>query len=237
MSGEINIILASAASIGFIHTLLGPDHYLPFIMMAKARKWSMMRTAVITSLCGLGHVAGSIALGFIGIGLGLAVGKLELIESYRGEIAAWAFIGFGLAYFIWALRRAYRNKPHTHFHDHADGDNHEHTHNHHKEHAHVHQKKNTVSITPWILFTIFVFGPCEALIPILMYPAAKNSSAGLLLVTAVFGFTTVITMLVVVMLGAFGVSFLPLGKLERYSHALAGFIIFASGAAIKFLGL
>ena len=37
-----------------------------------------------------------------------------------------------------------------------------------------------------ILFTIFVFGPCEPLIPILMYPAAKSSVAGMLLVAGVF---------------------------------------------------
>jgi hypothetical protein len=56
MTHEIWILIATAASIGFFHTILGTDHYLPFIVMSKARNWSMVRTAVITSLCGLGHV-------------------------------------------------------------------------------------------------------------------------------------------------------------------------------------
>ena len=40
MSPDISILLVTAASIGFIHTLTGPDHYLPFIVMSKARKWT-----------------------------------------------------------------------------------------------------------------------------------------------------------------------------------------------------
>ena len=37
------------ASLGFVHTVLGPDHYIPFIFMAKARKWTMRKTSLITS--------------------------------------------------------------------------------------------------------------------------------------------------------------------------------------------
>ena len=237
MSPEITVLLITAASIGFFHTLLGPDHYLPFIVMAKARQWSITKTTVITILCGIGHIAGSVALGLIGVAFGIAVGRLEIIESYRGDLAAWAFIAFGLVYFVWGLRRAIRNKPHTHIHFHSDGSEHEHIHTHNDEHAHVHDQKAKVNLTPWILFTIFVFGPCEPLIPILMYPAAQSSTIGMVLVAGTFGFFTISTMLAVVLLGSYGVNFLPLGKLERYSHALAGFIIFISGAGIKFLGL
>ena len=35
-------------------------------------------------------------LGFLGIALGIAVARLEGVESTRGEIAAWLLIGFGL---------------------------------------------------------------------------------------------------------------------------------------------
>ena len=237
MSSELTILLTTAASIGFFHTLLGPDHYLPFIVMAKARQWSIAKTAWITALCGIGHVGSSVVLGLIGVAMGVAVGKLVSVESARGELAAWAFIAFGLAYFIWGIRRAIKNKPHTHRHIHGDGSIHEHEHTHHDSHAHVHDTPAKANITPWILFTIFVFGPCEPLIPILMYPAAQSSWGEMVLVASVFSVITIGTMMTVVLLAAKGFSFLPMGKLERYSHALAGFIIFASGAGIKFLGL
>jgi len=236
MSSGLWILVVTAASIGFLHTLLGPDHYLPFIVMSKARKWSALRTAVVTFLCGVGHIMSSVVLGLIGVAAGIAVGRLKSIEGTRGPIAAWALIGFGLAYFVWGVRSAIRNKPHTHAHDHEDDGDHAHEHVHEGEHTHVHDKK-TVSITPWVLFTIFVLGPCEPLIPILMYPAAEGSVWGLLLVTAVFGVVTIATMMSVVMVMSLGISMVPLGRLERYSHAMAGAAILMSGAAIQFLGL
>lgn len=235
MQTEIIVLTITAASIGFFHTLLGPDHYVPFIIMSKARQWSLFKTIQISALCGFGHIASSILLGFIGILIGISVAKLELLESSRGNIAGWLLIGFGLAYFIWGLRKAHRNKAHTHRHAHEDGLAHAHKHNHIHHHAHVHQKEK--SITPWILFTIFVFGPCEPLIPILMYPAAQSSLLGLMVVTSVFAITTLLTMLSIIMISSFGIQFLPLGRLERYSHALAGATIFLCGAGIRFLGL
>jgi nickel/cobalt exporter len=234
---DLYLLAITAASIGFIHTLAGPDHYLPFIVMARARNWSMAKTAWITCLCGLGHIGSSVVLGLIGVAFGIAVSQLDGFESFRGNIAGWALIAFGLVYLVWGIRRAVRNRPHTHNHTHRDGDKHIHTHTHTEEHAHVHDKEQGVSLTPWILFTIFVFGPCEPLIPIVMYPAAQHSTTGLIMVTAVFGSVTILTMLTTVLIGSFGINLLPMGKLERYSHAMAGGSIFLCGVAIQFLGL
>jgi ABC-type nickel/cobalt efflux system permease component RcnA len=239
MNSELNALYITAASIGFIHTLFGPDHYLPFVMMSWARKWSVLRTIVITLLCGLGHIASSIVLGLAGVALGVFVQKLELIESVRGDIAAWLLIGFGLAYLVWGLRKAYRDRPHVHGHTHpADAqDDHMHAHTHNMEHMHVHDDKAGQSITPWMLFVVFVFGPCEPLIPILMYPAAEKSMFGLVMATIIFGTVTISTMLAAVLLARAGISFLPMKKIQRYSHAIAGATILLCGMAIVFLGL
>jgi sulfite exporter TauE/SafE len=237
VSQELIILTVTAASIGFFHTLFGPDHYLPFIVIAKARKWSLIKTTFITVLCGIGHIGSSVLLGIVGIALGIAVTKLETLESFRGNLAAWGLIAFGLMYFVWGLRRALRNRPHKHPHFHKDGDNHVHKHIHTEEHVHVHGSEGSINITPWVLFTIFVFGPCEPLIPILMYPAAKSSLSGLILVTSVFGGVTIMTMLGIVLISILGINFLPMARLERYNHALAGATIFLCGIAIQFLGL
>ncbi len=237
MPNELLILITAAASIGFFHTLLGPDHYLPFIMMSRSGRWSLCKTTWVTVMCGAGHVAGSILLGGLGIVLGIGVSKLEAVESFRGGIAAWALIAFGIVYFVWGVRKALRNKPHKHFHIHEDRATHLHTHVHTKEHTHVHEKQSAKKLTPWVLFTIFVLGPCEPLIPLLMYPAAKGSLSGLVLVTGVFGGVTIITMLSVVMISTLGINFLPIRRLERYTHAFAGATICLSGMAIQFLGL
>jgi hypothetical protein len=112
---------------------------------------------------------------------------------------------------------------------------HNHKHTHHKEHTHIHD--STQDMTPWILFTIFVLGPCEPLIPLVIYPAAQNSLTGLLLVIGVFGLVTITTMLTIVVISVRGLELLPMQSLRRYMHALAGGAIFLSGVAIKFLGL
>lgn len=238
LNSEIILLTWTAASIGFVHTILGPDHYLPFVMMAKVRGWSLAKTSWITLLCGGGHVLSSIVLGLLGVYLGAEVLKLEMLEAYRGTIAAWLLIGFGFAYFVWGLHKAIKNKKHSHIHLHGNGLVHEHQHSHTSEHAHVHdQKSSSKDITPWILFTIFILGPCEALIPILMYPAAKSSISGMFVVVGVFSLTTVATMLSIVVLSTWGIGMARLGKLERYTHAIAGGTICFSGLAIMFLGL
>jgi sulfite exporter TauE/SafE len=236
MSDELLILTITATSIGFFHTLLGPDHYLPFIMMSRAGRWSLRKTALITVLCGIGHVSSSVVLGFLGIALGIGVSKLEGIETFRGNLAAWALIAFGLTYFVWGIRYALRHKSHEHLHIHEGGINHSHKHSHIGEHSHPHGREGT-KITPWVLFIIFVLGPCEPLIPILMYPAAKNSFLGLVLVITIFGAITIITMLGVVLLSIFGINIIPTTRMERYTHAVAGGIICFCGISILFFGL
>jgi len=237
MTQGIQVLTITAASIALFHTLLGPDHYLPFIVMSKAGRWSMMKTVWITLLCGFGHIAGSVVLGFLGIVLGLGVNKITNLEAGRGSLAAWMLIAFGFAYLVWGIRNVYRNKKHIHLHVHQDGTYHTHTHNHRKEHTHLHEEKVNKKLTPWVLFIIFILGPCEPLIPIVMYPAAEHDYVGLAWVTGVFGVITIVTMLSVVVVSTYGINFLPLGKLEKYAHALAGGTIMLSGMAIILLGL
>jgi sulfite exporter TauE/SafE len=236
MNTDIDILCWTGATIGFLHTVLGPDHYLPFIVMNRARKWSSIKTAWITFACGLGHVLSSVVLGLIGIAFGIAVMKLEAFEAFRGNLAAWALIGFGFAYMGWGVRRGIRNRPHTHLHLESQGAP-AHSHTHDGEHFHAHEPEQKANITPWILFTIFVLGPCEPLIPLLMYPAAQHSLSGTVLVATVFSAVTISTMLGIVMAASWGISFARLGKLERWTHALAGGTICLSGLAIQFLGL
>lgn len=239
----IGVLCATAGGLGFMHTLLGPDHYVPFVAMSRVGGWSLAKTTVVTVLCGVGHVLSSVVLGIVGVAVGIAVFKLETVEGLRGELAGWLLLAFGLAYFVWGVHRAIRNKPHTHAHMHAGGIVHHHEHAHADDHAHVHAppyapgqqpatKEKSGSLTPWILFTIFVFGPCEPLIPMLMYPAAQGSAWGIALVTLVFGVTTLATMTTIVVAVYLGAARLTLGRFQRYGHAAAGFLVVACGAAM-----
>ena len=225
-------LLITAATVGFLHTILGPDHYLPFIVISKAKKWSILKTTWVTALCGLGHILSSVVIGFVGIFFGVALSRIEFIESYRGNIAGWLLLGFGLAYMIWGIKKYYQRKKHSHGHIHEDGSEHEHEHSHEYSHMHFHSNKNE-KMTPWFLFIIFIFGPCEVLIPLLMYPAAQQSYMGVFLVTLVFGTATLLTMLGAVLLGSYGLKSVRLTWLEERMEIIAGFAILLCGVAIQ----
>ncbi len=229
---ELYILAFSALSLGFIHTLLGPDHYLPFIVIGKARNWSMAKTMRITFLSGIGHVGSSVLIGILGIVLGTSLSRLEFIESFRGEIVGWLLFAFGVGYTIYGL---YKYLSHSH-----------HAHlpaflmpkkvreNHHLPTNEEDAQK--VNITPWIIFLIFVFGPCEVLIPLLIFPAYSHSVGGMALISTLFAAATIGTMMTIVYLGHKGFSLVKFKKQERYMHVFAGLVILISGAGMVFLG-
>ncbi|MGB2578370.1 hypothetical protein AAIR98_000289 [Elusimicrobium simillimum] len=210
------LMVAAAVGLGLTHTLLAPNHYLPFIMIGKARKWSLSKTVLITFLCSMGHIIGSLVIALVAVLFGVAVSHIEVIEGYRANIAAWGLILFGLGYFIWGLRAAKHN---------------------HSCCEHVHTDKNDVkSLTPFILFMIFLFAPCEAWIPIMMFPAITDVPVFVFLVALAFGFTTSIVMMITVALGYKGIELLPFKKWEKYGHAIAGFVILACGIFVEVMG-
>lgn len=256
MNADLGALSLAALSIGFVHTLFGPDHYVPFVAMSRVGGWSRRKTLLITLLCGLAHVGSSVVLGFIGLALGLIVFQLETIETQRGSVAGWLLIAFGMAYTTWGIVQAIRNRPHTHLHVHPDGTVHTHEHVHFDEHLHPHAAQAgaeatsvnpysspadtgatraviTPSMTPWILFAIFAFGPCEPLIPLLMYPAAKADLLSAACVTVLFALATIATMTTMVLVICAGAGALRFDKLTRYSHALAGFVVLSCGVAVK----
>jgi nickel/cobalt exporter len=236
VDNSITILSATAVSIGFVHTVFGPDHYVPFIVLSEAKKWSLKKTMVITFLCGIGHVLSSVILGLIGIAVGIELKKLVAVESFRGNIAAWLIIAFGLVYMVISIKNLVKNKKHKHVHFHHGGEEHSHEHDHQLEHTHMHDN-GIVKTTPWILFLIFVFGPCEPLIPIVMYPASQNNLNGALFVSLLFSVVTISTMMSIVLVFKLGFSRINLKPFEKYNNLIAGFVILLSGLAIQFLGL
>ena len=232
MDREILLVLGTAGAIGVVHTLLGPDHYLPFVALARARRWSTRRTAAVTLACGVGHVLSSILLGIVGVAAGTAVAKLEAIEAARGEWAAWALIAFGLVYLAWGIRRASAGHGHHHLGAGAAIAD--------LRHAAEQGRAPTPSaagVSGWALFIAFVLGPCEPLIPLLMAPAATGGLLAATAVTAVFAAATLGTMLTVVLAARAGLARVPLASFERWSHAAAGAAILACGLGLRWLGL
>ena len=109
MPQEMILLLRTAAFLGFFHTLHSPDHYLLIVMgrpeMVDAENL-LDYPAVRRGSCKLRragvdkHRAGDLL-------------PVAAIESFHGSLAAWALIAFGLVYFVWGMRRAWKHRPRT----------------------------------------------------------------------------------------------------------------------------
>ena len=234
MASEQTIILVlmlTAAQIGVLHTLIGPDHYLPFVALAKCRNWSYIKTLFITFVCGLAHTLSSVIIGAIGIFIGASAGVLEEIEGSRADIVKWLLLGFALAYVIYGLKRALGK---DYLHSHADGT----VHSHRGLFGHSHSHKLSNDANFWLMFLIFAFGPCEALIPMVMEPASRADWGGVIAIFIVFSAATIFTMLAMVSLLTFGLGKFnfPVEFFKRWGSALTGLVILVC-SILMFVGL
>ena len=234
-------LLVATGGVAVTHTLLGPDHYLPFLMLARARRWSRRRAVAVSVLCGAGHVLASLALATLGIGLGFAVARLEQAERARGDLSAWVLIAFGAAFGLWGARRSLREARGLRLHDHG-GRIHLHARadagHGHAGHGHAgHGEGHRPSTAFWTLFVVFVLGPCEPLIPLFIVPASRGRWVLAGLTAALYGVLTVGFMAILAFAGMSWLRRLPLGPLETWADSLAGAAIAASGLLIITLGL
>src|SRR3954468_1310152 len=115
MQAEFQVLLITAVSIACLHTLTGPDHYIPFIALSKSRGWSFTRTIFWTIICGCGHVWSSVLLGLGAATVGWSLSKITALQGIRGGIAGWALVFFGVVYFIWGWWQVKQGKAHKHF--------------------------------------------------------------------------------------------------------------------------
>ena len=227
------LLLGATASLAVVHTLLGVDHSLPFVALGRARGWTLQRTLLVTAVCGAGHVASSVAIGALGVALGIATDALLWIESARSELAAALLIGFGLAYAAWALWRRLPGRDGAHLHTAgADGGM-----ERGAAAATAAATAGAARITPWALFIVFVLGPCEPLIPLMVVPGMAGDWLTVAAVVGVFGLLTVAVMLLAVAAAYSGVGLLAGTRISRHADVAAGLVVAASGAAVLWLGL
>jgi nickel/cobalt exporter len=209
------LLVGSAASVAFFHAL-APDHWMPFVMIGRAQRWSRARLIWVSFLGSLGHIGSSLVLGAAGILLGVALVSLEGFEASRGQGALLLLIGFGVAYAVWGLKHA---REHHHHHHALELDE---------------DRRKTISV--WSLVAIIVLGPCEPLIP-LLFLATKYGWDGLVLTTAVFSLTTMAMMVGLSLFAYLGIERLRLHAFDRYVHAISGALIALTGVLVLVLGL
>jgi len=221
---EIGILLGTTITLALFHTLIGVDHYIPFIAVSKANNWTIRKSICVVLICGFGHMLGSVILGIIGIVMFMQVTSFEGIQDIREIIAIYILIGFGIIYTIYGIICVIKNKPHTHAG--LDGQT--------IAHSHEPQQKKKINAF-WGLFIFFLLGACKPMIPLMMQTAAKYNIFTLIVITASFAVITIGTMLLMTLLGIKGFQLIKTDKLERYTHAIAGGTVLLCGILVLFL--
>lgn len=225
MTQEVLLLAGAALTTGIVHTALGPDHYVPFIAMARSRSWSIAKTTWITALAGVAHVLGSVAAVALALALGGYFDSLNMIETLRSNIVGWGLITVGGTYALWGLRETVASKVRPlekHMNKRISGT----------------LGKHSANLLLWSLLVVILLGPCEPLIPFLMMPSLDVASTTVILLT--FMAATVGTMLSLVTVGVFGLARVQFAfefPLRRYAHSLAGAAIALCGVGVQFFGL
>lgn len=124
MASSIPLLIAAAATVGFLHSVL-PDHWVPLAVIARTQRWSLGHVARISFLASVGHVMTSLIIAGIIAAVGFQF--RDLFEAQQGHIVGVILILTGLGFVVWALT----GHGHHHHHDHE----HAHAHDHHHDHA------------------------------------------------------------------------------------------------------
>ena len=219
------LLFLSSCSTAIIHALI-PDHWLPFVLMARAQGWSERRAATLTGLAGVLHVLVTVVAGGLTIFVGSA--SVQNLAEWTGH--SLGFVGgfllavFGLAYGIFRHFREARvhatagpspKKPET-----AGG--------HVHVHGHLLERWFHGALTAGALVLVIGISPCALLVPILF--AASAAGTGAVLAAALgFALCTIATMVGVTIVAMRGMRRIELPFFTRYGDLISGALVGAVG--------
>jgi hypothetical protein len=225
----IAALTGAAVATGVLHTLI-PGHWLPFVMIGRARGWSAGRTAGLSSLAAVVHVGGSGLLGFLAVRVGMV--WAERFGENLLRIGGWLLIVFGLGYAAWS----WHNRGHFHpggrlLHregdvgcDGSEGDE-------RSGHLHYHADEGLIREGRWsgpALALIVGVNPCVVLLPTL-FAAAPYGGRSMGFVLAAYAAPTALLMVGLSVAGVAGTRRLSLPGAARHMEAASGIVIAALG--------
>jgi ABC-type nickel/cobalt efflux system permease component RcnA len=230
---EITTLVVTALLTSVVHTLI-PDHWLPFVLIGRARDWSAATAAVVSGGAALLHTGLSVGLGLAALGIGLA--SAEVLGETLERAAPLLLIGFGLVYLVWAWRKGghfhpggallHRDEPAEGC-DGSEGPG-------HPEHLHYHADDNLIrgrtSLGAVTLALIVGANPCVLVLPILLV-AARQGVGTVLLVGAAYAVPTIALMVGLSVGGVMATRRIQLPAVARHMEALSGLLIASAGVA------
>ncbi|WGM46474.1 hypothetical protein KOAAANKH_01342 [Brevundimonas sp. NIBR10] len=194
----------------FLHAAL-PTHWLPFVLVGRAQRWTLTRTLASVGAAGVAHIASTAVVGGLIVAAGLALD--QLVAGILPNLSAILLFAFGTFYLIRAVVR--RPAPLT-----ADGPT-------------LELSEPTVSHAAafWGLVVMLAVSPGEVLLPIYMSSAQEGIFA-LSLLTLAFLAGTLLGMGLFTTLARAGASVLRLERWVRYEGAILGLALIGIGLLV-----
>jgi nickel/cobalt exporter len=230
------MLFVTAAATAAFHTLI-PDHWLPFVLVGRARGWTAGTTAAVSGFSAIVHTALSVLLGIGALALG--VGAAHVIGQRLERASGVLLVVFGTAYALWAWRKGGHFHPggallHRHEAP-ARCDGHEGPEN--PEHLHYHADDRWIRAGKGALSLALIVGlnPCVLVLPI-MVASAEQGPAAVALVTAAYSVTTVVLMVGLSVTGVAGARRIPVPAAARHMEAASGVLIAVAGGLFLALG-
>ncbi|HAJ04241.1 MULTISPECIES: hypothetical protein [unclassified Brevundimonas] len=192
----------------FLHAAL-PTHWLPFVLVGRAQRWSLASTLWSVLAAGLAHIAVTAVVGGLIVAAGLALD--QWVAGVLPYVSAGLLFVLGLFY----LTRATLMKPVP-----ASG-------------PELETPEATVSQAAafWGLVAVMAASPGEVLLPLYL-SSAEEGLMVLALLTVVLAVGTVLGMAVFTTLARAGASILRLERWARYEGAILGLALIALGLLV-----
>jgi nickel/cobalt exporter len=232
------LLTVTAGFTALIHTLI-PDHWLPFVLVARSQGWSLRKTFLTTLLSAILHVTLSLGLGVLALLLGR-----EFIHAVGERLELFAGLGlmfFGVVYTLFFLSG---NGNHQHyFPGHGEhhpvedyrGDNASEGATAGPSRRHIlahHLGSNRLGAIT--LAVIVGLNPCVLAIPLMIATIGEGPWAFLWVGTS-FAVTSIVVLVGASVLGFQGMRRLRLGILDRYGEVISGLLIFVLGLVMVLL--
>ena len=194
---------ATGLSIAALHAAI-PTHWLPFVLIGRARGWSRRRTLAAVALAGGGHILATTALGVALARFGREIN--ERFDTAFHWVVAALLVGLG----AWLAFRA----PHGQGCDHCEG------------RKLIPEPTDRAAL--WGLFLTLTLSPCELFLPVYL-TAAPYGWPGIAWLSAVLAVGTLGGMLTLTWLTLHGAA--RLRWLDRLDRRVLGALLALLGVA------
>jgi hypothetical protein len=223
-------------SVAFFHAAL-PTHWLPFVLVARARGWRERKTMSVAVLASLGHVAITSLLGLVIAWLGLE------LDEHLGELFRWIVGGVLLVvggYFaVQQLRGAglrHHHLPGGHHHPseecgHEAGTSHL---EHELRESPLVEKRTGDWAAISGLLVMLTLSPCEAFLPVYL-SGVQFGWTGFFVLSAILAAGTLGGMTIFTWLTLRGLARFDLKKVERYEAGMLAAVFLLLGVMMLFL--